>query len=207
MDATIVSQLSKDLKDSLERENDVKEQLKFAEEECSTMRKKLTEMEGENESMSIQLRKLSSAKSGRYSKLKSDLLPDDDAVTERETELCLQLELAEQEVKVLKRKVDEIQQDNDNLLCAIKYLRGKMEQRDGTRCSTPFGDAKSTKELLSRIGASADQSDDEAVELKQQLETCQKDLALLKEKYDQLVEEKRLLAAKPGRRNFFKYLF
>lgn len=112
-DSTI-AQLTKDLKDSLERENDLKEQLKFSEEENATMRKKLLEMEEETESMSLQLRKLSSAKSGRYTKVKAaggdQGLDSEAAATERESELRLQMELAEQEVKVFKRKMDELQQ-------------------------------------------------------------------------------------------------
>lgn len=113
MDSTI-TQLTKDLKDSVERENDLKEQLKFSEEENATMRKKLLEMEEETESMSLQLRKLSSAKSGRYTKVKAaggdQGLDSEAALTERESDLRLQMELAEQEVKVLKRKMDELQQ-------------------------------------------------------------------------------------------------
>lgn len=104
-----MAQLTKDLKDSLERENDLKEQLKFSEEENVTMRKKLLEMEEETESMSLQLRKLSSAKSGRYMKGKTGDA-DNEPLTERENEIRLQMELAEQEVKVLKRKMDELQQ-------------------------------------------------------------------------------------------------
>lgn len=104
-----MAQLTKDLKDSLERENDLKEQLKFSEEENVTMRKKLLEMEEETESMSLQLRKLSSAKSGRYMKGKTGDV-DNEPLTERENEIRLQMELAEQEVKVLKRKMDELQQ-------------------------------------------------------------------------------------------------
>lgn len=113
MDSTI-AQLTKDLKDSVERENDLKEQLKFSEEENATMRKKLLEMEEETESMSLQLRKLSSAKSGRYTKVKAaggdQGMDSEAALTERESDLRLQMELAEQEVKVLKRKMDELQQ-------------------------------------------------------------------------------------------------
>jgi len=71
-----IAQLTRDLQASTERENDVKEQLKFAEEEARIVRKKLAEMESENESMSHQIRKLSAAKSGKFTKGKIDDLVD-----------------------------------------------------------------------------------------------------------------------------------
>jgi len=37
-----------------------------------------------------------------------------------------------QEVKVMKKRLDEVQQDNENLLCAVKYLKSKMEQKDSS---------------------------------------------------------------------------
>jgi len=51
-----VAQLMRDLSDSLEREHDVKEQLRFSEEETKVMRKKLSDMEDENESLTMQVR-------------------------------------------------------------------------------------------------------------------------------------------------------
>ena len=46
----------RDLSDSLERETDLKDQLKFAEEEIRIMRKKLCDMDEENESLNLQVR-------------------------------------------------------------------------------------------------------------------------------------------------------
>ena len=101
-----VAQLMRDLTDSLERENDLKEQLRFSEEETKVMRKKLSDFEDENESLTLQLHKLSTAKSGRFAPsltprktgTGSDSAGESaDAANERERELRLQMELAEQE--------------------------------------------------------------------------------------------------------------
>ena len=51
-------QLLKDLQDSLERENDLKEQLNMAEDETTQMRKKLSRLEDETESLGNQLKKM-----------------------------------------------------------------------------------------------------------------------------------------------------
>lgn len=49
------SQLMRDLYDAIERENDLKEQLKFSEEATRTMRKKISSLEQENESLLLQV--------------------------------------------------------------------------------------------------------------------------------------------------------
>jgi len=101
-----VEQLMRDLTDSLERENDLKEQLRFSEEETKVMRKKLSDIEDENESLAMQVHKLSTAKSGRFAPLTrktgtgNDSGESADAANERERELRLQMELAEQEVSL-----------------------------------------------------------------------------------------------------------
>ena len=52
------NKLLRDLHDTLEREADLKEQMKFAEEEAAQLRKKLVRVEEENESLAIQLKKM-----------------------------------------------------------------------------------------------------------------------------------------------------
>ena len=104
----------RDLSDSLERENDLKEQLKFTEEENVINRKKASDLEEENESLTLQLQKMSTAKSSKFFK-KKDIL-EKEVVTEREHELRLQMELAEQEMKVLRRKMDELEDENSSML-------------------------------------------------------------------------------------------
>jgi len=90
-----VGEIMRDLTDSLERENDLKEQLKFSEEEIKMIRKKLSDLEDENESVNLQLHKLSTART-KYSTKKPG--EPTEVITEREHELRLQMELAEQEV-------------------------------------------------------------------------------------------------------------
>lgn len=53
-------QVVRDLYDTMEREKDLQEQLKFSEEETRTMRKKLSTMEQENEILMLQIRKMTS---------------------------------------------------------------------------------------------------------------------------------------------------
>ena len=55
-----MEQVMRDLSDSLERENDLKEQMKFAEEENKTLRKKVSEIEDENDALNIQINKMTS---------------------------------------------------------------------------------------------------------------------------------------------------
>ena len=52
------NKILRDLQDTLEREADLKEQMKFAEEEAAQLRKKLVRVEEENESLAIQLKKM-----------------------------------------------------------------------------------------------------------------------------------------------------
>jgi len=85
----------------------------------------LSDSEEEIESMSLQLRKLTSTKRsvGRSSPKNVEV----DAPTQREIEVRLQMELADQEIGVLRRKLDAVNTDNENLLTAVKYLRAKLE--------------------------------------------------------------------------------
>ena len=48
------------------------------------------------------------------------------------------------QVKGLKKKLEEVSKDNEDLLCAVKYLKSKMEQKDASsRCATPTVEARS----------------------------------------------------------------
>lgn len=61
-------QLMRDLQDSVEREADVREQLKFAEEEAESLRKKVLRIEDENESLMVQLKKMATKARSEFSK-------------------------------------------------------------------------------------------------------------------------------------------
>merc|ERR1719348_1487157 len=68
VERNVEDQLLKDLQDSIERENDLKEQLNMAEEEAGETRKKLSRLEDENESLSGQLKRMTTKnKSNRRS--------------------------------------------------------------------------------------------------------------------------------------------
>ena len=121
--AAAAAQLSRDLAASEEREHDLREQLRFSEEANVTLRKKLADGEEEIESMNLQLRKLTSAKRGATKTTTKSGVES----TQRETEFRLQMDLAEQEIAVLRRKLDAVNTDNENLLTAVKYLRAKLE--------------------------------------------------------------------------------
>ena len=115
----------------------------------------------------------------------------------KEGELALQAELAEQEVRSLKKNLEETQKENENLLCAIKYLRNKVEQKEGSRCATPFGEPKGLKEEFEKMGVPSE----EELELRRQLDESKKELAVLKDKYQLLVEETDQLG-ESGKVNF-----
>jgi len=168
--AAAASQLSRDLAVSEEREHDLREQLRFAEETNKTLKKKLSDCEDEIETMNLQLRKLSSAKrsgASRSSPKSSDVEP-----TQREVELRLQVELAEQEISVLRRKLDAVSTDNENLLTAMKYLRAKLE---------PSTSRSDVEEAMSRLMASVIQnrSGDE-------LDRCRTELSQLRQRVAQV---------------------
>lgn len=118
----------RDLSDSLERENDMKEQLKFAESEAKIMRKKLSDFEEENESLTLQLQKLSSAKRVTFGRKGGKLDSEEKhVVTESEHDLRLQMELAEQEGIVLRRKMDEMHSENEQLRSEVTQLIDKLQ--------------------------------------------------------------------------------
>ena len=125
--AAAAAQLSRDLAASEEREHDLREQLRFSEEANGTLRKKLADSEEEIESVNLQLRKLTSVKRGTSRSSSKSGVSVDVESSQRETEYRLQMDLAEQEIAVLRRKLDAVNTDNENLLTAVKYLRAKLE--------------------------------------------------------------------------------
>ncbi|CAG2107226.1 unnamed protein product [Medioppia subpectinata] len=124
-------QVIRDLYDTMEREKDLQEQMKFAEEETRTMRKKLSTMESENEILMMQIRKMANQKSA-----KGDIDNDESEELSPE-EMKLNLELYEQEMVVLRRKADELEQENDNSQQEIKYLQDKLISQPLTKVEMP----------------------------------------------------------------------
>ncbi|KAH7640466.1 hypothetical protein HUG17_7933 [Dermatophagoides farinae] len=124
-------QVVRDLYDTMEREKDLQEQLKFSEEETRTTRKKLSTMEQENEILMLQIRKMT---------LKNNQTKDDDESESDELnpeEMKLHLELYEQEMIVLRRKTDELEQENENFQQEIKYLQDKLVSQPITKMEIP----------------------------------------------------------------------
>lgn len=132
-------QLLRDLQDSIEREADLREQLKFAEEEGDQLRAKVSRIEDENETLALQVKRMANkAKTRRPSptaptrrgKSESPLERDEGISDEEDpAELRLQLELNEQETSVLRRKIEDLEKDNLNSKKKIKELEEKLETK------------------------------------------------------------------------------
>ncbi|KAG6452368.1 hypothetical protein O3G_MSEX007594 [Manduca sexta] len=130
------AQLLRDLQDSLEREADLREQLRNAEEEANNLRKTASRVEEDNESLLLQLKKMATkARSRKLSptaptnRLAIDSTHDKEekaSEVEDPAELKLLLELNEQEAGVLRRKVEELEQDKDSLKKQVKELTDKV---------------------------------------------------------------------------------
>ncbi|XP_049773051.1 trichohyalin isoform X2 [Schistocerca cancellata] len=128
------AQLLRDLQDAMEREADLREQLRFAEEEAQRLRKKSARVEDDNESLVLQLKKMATkARSHRNSPGPARLTPEppiekDEGISDEEdpAELRLLLELNEQEAAVLRRKVEELEKEGETLKKKVKDLQDKL---------------------------------------------------------------------------------
>ncbi|XP_063899630.1 golgin subfamily A member 4 isoform X2 [Helicoverpa armigera] len=134
------AQLLRDLQDSLEREADLREQLRNAEDEANNLRKTASRVEDDNESLLLQLKKMATkARSRKLSptppsnKLNIDVNEKDGKTDEEDAaELRLLLELNEQEASVLRRKVEETEQEKDSLKKQVKELTDKIASQSKT---------------------------------------------------------------------------
>ncbi|CAG9796697.1 unnamed protein product [Diatraea saccharalis] len=130
------AQLLRDLQDSLEREADLREQLRNAEEEANNLRKTASRVEDDNESLLLQLKKMATkARSRKLSptpptnRLAIEAPNEkDEGISDEEdpAELRLLLELNEQEAAVLRRKVEDLEQDKESLKKQVKELTEKI---------------------------------------------------------------------------------
>ncbi|CAN7998725.1 unnamed protein product [Ixodes hexagonus] len=121
--------MCKDLYDSMERETDLREQLRFAEEENKTIRRKINNVEQENETLMLQIRKLSGRREST-----GDSDSEEDVSME---ELRMQFELQEQETSVLRRKAEEREQQIESLEKEVKYLQEKLVSQPFTKIELP----------------------------------------------------------------------
>ncbi|VDK46408.1 unnamed protein product [Anisakis simplex] len=170
--------LGKEMRDILEREADLRDQLKFAEEDLKRTQLRLQDVENENEEL---VRKLT-----RYSTNKRP--PMVRSVSEGHAQI--QLELAEHEVEHLSTKVDRLEKKNVHL--AKKILEMEMDSKknfhEGVQdaggnkvthfliTEIPFSDAapemqRDTGKLMATISELERKNMELTVQLKRQAET------------------------------------
>ena len=127
VERSVEDQLLKDLQDSIERENDLKEQLNMADESSTDCRKKMSRLEDENESLANQLKKMTT-KGNRRSPSPKTIggKPNDDGDDLTPAEIKVQLEVAEGETEVLRKKVENLLTDNLKLSKEIKDINTKL---------------------------------------------------------------------------------
>merc|ERR1711874_123391 len=141
--------LLKDLQDSIERENDLKEQLNMAEEESAEMRKKFSRLEDENESLSNQLKRMTTKSTSKrrspspYNR--NTMIEKDEGISEdgeelTPAELKVQLEVSEQETGLLRKKVENLLTDNLKLTKEVKEITTKLnDSKKSSTTSRSFG--------------------------------------------------------------------
>lgn len=125
-----VAQLLRDLQDACERETDLRDQLKFAENDIHAARKSLSDLETENEGLMRQLAKFTTNATGAKNKpmMKRSY---------SEGHAQIELELAEHEAHTLKSKLDKMEKENECMISRISLLE-REAKKSGAR--TEFSD-------------------------------------------------------------------
>lgn len=145
VEKNVEDQLLKDLQDSIERENDLKEQLNMAEEEAGESRKKLSRLEDENESLSGQLKRMTTKKPGtrrspspynRNSMTEKDEGISEDGEELSPAELKVQLEVSEQETTLLRKKVENLLTENLKITKEVKDITSKFNEEKKNKTSS-----------------------------------------------------------------------
>ncbi|XP_034099483.1 myosin-1 isoform X3 [Drosophila albomicans] len=167
--------LQRELQDSIERETDLKDQLKFAEEEAELMRKKVTRFEDENESLMMQLKKMATrSRTRRLSpaphahRLAPEVHADrDEGISDEDdpAELRILLELNEQEASILRLKVEDLEKENAESKKYVRELQSKLRQDNGSKGS-----------LLSLGGSSSSAAEKKLKSLNEELVVLRKNL-------------------------------
>merc|ERR1719500_899484 len=144
VERNVEDQLLKDLQDSIERENDLKEQLSLAEDEGAEVRKKMSRVEDENEALSSQLKKMATKNKRRspspYNRnaSKEEANGDDEQIDP--AEIKVQLEVSEQETELLRKKVENLLTDNLKLTKEVKDISTKLnDSKKSTTTSKSYG--------------------------------------------------------------------
>ncbi|EFA11445.1 hypothetical protein TcasGA2_TC013627 [Tribolium castaneum] len=175
------AQLLRDLQDSMEREADLREQLKFAEEEAQNLRKKVSRIEDDNESLVLQLKKMATrARSRKLSPTNnSRLTPEppsekgDVSDDEDPAEIKLQLELSEQEASVLRRKVEDLEAENHRIKTKNKELQDKLTAKTTTK-RTAVGGEKGTTLQNQKLKVLEDEANDLRKKLIEKERDCER---------------------------------
>merc|ERR1712223_999773 len=151
VERSVEDQLLKDLQDSIERENDLKEQLNMAEDETNEMRKKMSRVEDENESLGQQLKKMAkgskrSPSPGRSGYGRPVIEKDEGISADGEElsvgELKVQLEVSEGETGLLRKKVDNLLTENLKLTKEIREINVKLsdeKKKKPSATTTSYG--------------------------------------------------------------------
>ncbi|XP_069962934.1 uncharacterized protein [Bactrocera oleae] len=188
-------QLLRDLQDSVERESDLKDQLKFAEEEAENLRKKVARYEDENDSLMMQLKKMAtrSRTTRKLSPIPHRLMPEsaaerDEGISDEDdpAELRILLELNEQEAAILRQRVDDLEKENRETKRHVRELQEKVYQVES-------GDKKSS--LLSFNSTPANAADKKLKALTEELMQLRKSLSDKDRTIERLQSE---IAAKTG---------
>nr|NP_001245921.1 uncharacterized protein Dmel_CG18304, isoform B [Drosophila melanogaster]AFH03595.1 uncharacterized protein Dmel_CG18304, isoform B [Drosophila melanogaster] len=204
--------LQRELQDSIERETDLKDQLKFAEEEAEHLRKKVTRFEDENESLMMQLKKMATRSRSRKlsptphpHRLAPEVHADrDEGISDEDdpAELRILLELNEQEASILRLKVEDLEKENAESKKYVRELQAKLRQDSsngskssllslGTSSSAAEKKVKTLNEELVQLRRTLTEKEQTVDSLKNQLSK----LDTLETENDKLAKEnKRLLA-------------
>ncbi|XP_067621471.1 myosin heavy chain, cardiac muscle isoform isoform X3 [Eurosta solidaginis] len=146
-------QLLRDLQDSAERESDLKDQLKFAEEEAENLRKKLARYEDENDSLMMQLKKMAtrSRTTRKLSPVPHRLAPEsaaerDEGISDEDdpAELRILLELNEQEASILRKRVDDLENENRETKKQVRELQERVQKAETGDIKSYFSSFNST---------------------------------------------------------------
>ncbi|ULT83725.1 hypothetical protein L3Y34_012764 [Caenorhabditis briggsae] len=128
------NEMSKELRDALEREIDLREQMRFSEEDLKRTQIRLQDIENENEEL---LKKLSKA-----SKLRPPMIR-----SASDGNAHLQLELAESQVQHLNTKIERLEKTNDHLNKKIVELEADCKRGGPTSTHSKNGGFKLTQEM------------------------------------------------------------
>merc|ERR1711981_273510 len=160
VERSVEDQLLKDLQDSIERENDLKEQLNMADESSTDNRKKMSRLEDENESLANQLKKMTNknkigsrrSPSPRVGGHDKDEGISEDGEELSPAELKVQLEVAEGETDVLRKKIENLLTDNLKLTKEIKDTNTKLaEEKKKKPSSSLYSSSITRKEDSSKV--------------------------------------------------------